>query len=305
MPFGGDDGERFRPRHRVPRPAVRLVLAVVAVLSMLFPPVALAQDDPAALDGAFAVTIADEDVPLDLVDRATVVGRWEIAFDGGQYALSRQDVGELARGRFRTAGDTLMLDDHAGILACPPSAGSYRWRVEDGRLFLAAVEEPCAPRRLILTTRVLVAAVPCPPASDGSPSPVPGAPPEPIAATPQPAGATAATPTPIDDIEAAIDDLLVRMSACWATRDPERFLALTSDAYRAAIRDGGADGYRRFAVAMALPLVWDRVEPVTLTDARHATAVVRQTSGDHQDYGRYAFVFEDGAWRWDGVFGEA
>lgn len=274
--------------------AIYVALAVIVFSALVAPWVALAQDDAATLAGSFAVTIADEDVPLDLVDRATVVGRWEIAFDGGEYALSRQDVGELARGRYRTDGDQVVLEGHAGVLACPdPSTGAYRWRADGSRLVLAAIDEPCAPRRLLLTTRVLVAAVPCPPASPASPSPSAIATPEP-AATPQPAG----------DIEAAIDGLLTRMSACWATRDPARFLALTSDAYRAAVGERGADTYRRFAIAMALPIVWDRVEPVAVTDDHNATAIVRQTSGDHEDYGRYAFVFEDGDWRWDGVFGE-
>ncbi len=283
------DGDEPVPRAWLMRLACCVVLAGLLPIVLALTPAALAQDGPEALAGAFAVTIADEDVPLDLRDRATVVGRWEIAFADGAWTLTRQDVGELANGRYDLDGDRLTLEERGGVLACT-APGVYRWRLDGDRLVLAAIEEPCAHRRLLLTTRVLVASLPCPPLAGSA------------RATP-PAGGEG-TPQPSIDAEATIDDLLTRMSACWATRDPARFLALTSDAYRATVADGGPDAYRRFAIAMAVPIVWDRVEPVVLTDEAHANAIVRQTSGDHQDYGRYAFVFEDDAWRWDGVFGE-
>jgi hypothetical protein len=58
---------------------------------------------------------------------------------------------------------------------------------------------------------------------------------------------------------------------------------------------------RRFTLRMGAPLVWERTSDVEVVDATHATASVRQLSGDNVDVLRYDFVYEDGAWRWDGT----
>ena len=91
------------------------------------------------------------------------------------------------------------------------------------------------------------------------------------------------------------------MSECWATRDPDRFLPLLSRDYRAAQTPGEGDAERRFILTMGAPIVWELAGDVEITEGVRATAMVRQTLGDSVDVATYAFVLEDGAWRWDGI----
>jgi hypothetical protein len=278
-----------------------------ATLAFLFwlalPLPVIGQEPEATLHGEYAVTIAAEDVPPDLIDGASVIGRWYITFNGdGSYILGRQDVGPLVNGQFEVDGDRLMLLTETGVLACVAeddggAAATYTWQLNGDQLQLIAVEEPCARRRLLLTTRTLSTFTACPvQASERSDS---------GAATPR---AASETPSPGDEdddsrlaLEAEIDDVLRQMSDCWATREPDRFLQLLSREFREAQFPADEDGLRGFTLAMAAPIVWDRVGEVSSLDETRATAIVRQTSGDNIDEAPYAFVFEDGAWRWDGA----
>ena len=52
---------------------------------------------------------------------------------------------------------------------------------------------------------------------------------------------------------------------------------------------------------MGAPIVWERVSDVDRVSATRVTASVRQLSGDDIDVVRYEFIYEDGAWRWDGT----
>jgi hypothetical protein len=275
---------------------------VALLLCLMLPLTAYAQDQEAhaPLQGEFAVTIAAEDVPPDLIDGASLIGRWHITFsEGGAYVFRRQDVGPLVNGQFETDGDRLTLHDESGVLACAAGQDDgamalYTWRITGDRLQLVATEEPCARRRLLLTTRTLSLLVACPlqahAQSIASATPAAGASP---GATPLASNAASTAPL--------IDDLLRQMSDCWATRDPDRFLPLLSRDFRATQQPADEAGMRRYTLAMGAPLVWERVSEVDLSDATHATASVRQVSGDNVDAVRYRFVFEDGAWRWDGL----
>lgn len=281
---------------------LRLVVALVLWLGL--PMAAAGQAADGGLRGEFAVTIAPEDVPRDLLGGPALVGRWEIAFKAdGTYVLGRQDVGAVASGRYGVDGDLVTLTDEAGLLACGvgidgrAAVGVYGWEMTGERLGLAAVQDACAGRRLLLTTRTLSAFVACPvPVAAGAAL---------EASTPPPAGIDAGSPLdfprPPVTAAAAIDDLLTRMSACWATTEPGRFLPLLSSGFRDSLISDGDDDLERFAIAMGASLVWDRVGGVETVDASHVVATIRQTSGDHEDFARYAFVYEDGAWRWDGT----
>jgi hypothetical protein len=272
-----------------------LLAALVALLPWLAPPGAVQGQDPAsALHGEFAVTIALEDVPRDLIEGASLIGRWQITFrPDGAYILGRQDVGPVVTGTFATNGDELTLRDETGILACvaddgAPSDAVYTWRRNAGNLLLIAVTEPCAPRRLLLTTRTLAPFAPCPPPALIQATPA-ATPPGPVA-------------TPVAPLtEAAIDTLLAQLSECWATRAPDRFLPLLSQEFQAALQPGGRDDARRLTLLMGAPLIWERVGPLASRDATHATARVRQISGDEIDELPFLFVYENGAWRWDGI----
>jgi hypothetical protein len=263
-----------------------MVLLTALVASQ--PPVAIGQEPEAPLHGDFAVTIAAEDVPPELIDGAALIGRWQISFAAdGSYQRARQDVGALASGRFATDGGQLTLTGETGLLACDGTRDDggdalYEWELTGDRLQLVAIEEPCAVRRLLLTTRTLSVFVACEQRARGA------APATPVSAPPAPAGAS------------EIDDLLRRMSSCWATREPEQFLPLVSESFRAEIAPNGEEGDRRFSLRMGAPIVWDRAGEVEVIADGRVEATVRQTSGDEVDLVTYAFVFEDGAWRWDG-----
>jgi hypothetical protein len=277
-----------------------LWLTTIALLLWLLRPMAIAgQSVSQPLQGEFAVTIATDDIPQDMIDGATLVGRWRISFNAdGSYTRARQDVGTLASGRFQIDGNRLSLTDESGLLACGLATGgdpgaTYEWEISDDRLRLAAIDEPCAERRLLLTTRTLAFFVSCPGATPVA---------TPIASPPTtPLASPAATPiAAVTTPDAAIDQLLARMSACWATSDPDRFLPLLSADYQASLLSNGADGLRQLLLAMSAPIVWDRVGDVEPIDVAHAVATVRQTSGDEIDYVRYRFSLAGDAWRWDG-----
>jgi hypothetical protein len=179
------------------------------------------------------------------------------------------------------------------VLACASGAddetATYRCDMTEERLLLTAIEEPCARRRLLLTTRTLFLFAACP--SDVIERATP-------AAATHTGDRSAPAPAPPDP---AIDTLLRQMSDCWATRDPDRFLSLLSRDFRATQQPEDDDDVRRFTLRMGAPLVWERTSDVEVVDATHATASVRQLSGDNVDVLRYDFVYEDGAWRWDGT----
>jgi hypothetical protein len=283
---------------------MRLPLGILALLLWLAQPLtAAAQDAGTTLMGEFAVTIASEDVPPELVDGASLIGRWRITFTAdGAFLLGRQDVGPLVNGRFETDGNELTLGEETGVLSCGAGAdrqATYTWQITGDRLQLVAIDEPCAWRRLLLTTRALSSFAACPPEELSSAAAV-GTP------TGDPITISKGTPESMilstqELTDLAIDTVLRQMSDCWATRTPDRFLRLLSQDFRAAQQPDDNADVRRFTLAMGAPIVWERVSDVELVDDTHATASVRQISGDNIDVVRYAFVFEDGAWRWDGT----
>src|SRR5262249_2066060 len=135
------------------------------------------------------------------------------------------------------------------------------------------------------------------------------------AATPvaQPAPATptvskvsnaSASPGAEGAIPQAIDALLSQMTSCWATGRPDLFLPLLTREYRAQLLQGNTstDPIAALSTLMAsTPYVWERAGEVDLVDATHATALVRQAVNTQEDFVRYAFALEDGAWLWNGA----
>jgi hypothetical protein len=258
---------------------------------------ARAELDETSLQGDFAVTIAPEDVPRDLIEGASLIGRWRVTFNAdGTYTLGRKDVGPVVTGTFATTGDELTLGDESGVLACVSEdadahAATYTWRMSENRLLLIAVEEPCARRRLLLTTRALSPYAACPPPTVTGATPV---------GTP-----TGIVATPVaEQTEAEIDILLGQLSDCWATRTPDRFIPLLSREFQVALQPDDQGGERRLTLLMGAPLIWERVSEVELIDVTHIRARVRQISGDEIDELPFDFVYEDGTWRWDGIADE-
>ncbi|MEZ4499372.1 MAG: hypothetical protein R2839_04720 [Thermomicrobiales bacterium] len=50
---------------------------------------------------------------------------------------------------------------------------------------------------------------------------------------------------------------------------------------------------------MAVPIIWERAGG-RVDSATTASAIVRTTVDQEQDYQRFLFVLEDGRWLWDG-----
>jgi hypothetical protein len=283
------------------------IIALVLVLWAVQPLVVAGQETDVPLQGEFAVTIAAEDVPPELIEGASLIGRWHITFHAdGAYQLGRQDVGPVVSGQFETGGNRLTLLGETGVLACPADEDddalpTYEWEIADGQLRLVAIEEPCDRRRLLFTTRTLSSFAACPSQTPVSAAQASGSPV--VESTSQLSSDTVvASPEPQSAPDTAIDLLLRQMSDCWATRQPDRFLQLLSRDFQASQRPDGADAARRFTLAMGAPLSWHLAGEVEMVDATHAAASVRQIAGDDIDVVRYNFVFEDGAWRWDGTF---
>ncbi len=156
--------------------SVGRILAVVLVISLVIPLASRAQDtsDPnGSIVGTYTVVINVLDVPLDVANGPTLYGRWQIIFNSdGSYRTERADViGDMVTGTYEIEGDQLTVTDEAGLLSCanasivgsiPDAAtGIYTWNRNDDRLSLVAVEDNCAGRRILFSTRQMTGYVPC------------------------------------------------------------------------------------------------------------------------------------------------
>jgi hypothetical protein len=308
------------------------VFAAVALLVWLATPLAaIAQaTDTATIVGDYSVVIAVEDVPKDVANGPALFGRWRISFRAdGTYGTVRIDIGPMVSGTYTVEGDQLTVTDESGLLSCgnasivgdePDAAtGTYQWTRTDDRLNLVPIQDNCAGRRILFATRQLSGFVACAtqaspsvsapstagtPQADGTPVGTPIAEPPPAVST------DTASPEPVPpqsdaEIAQAIDALLDQMTSCWATGQPELFLPLMTDAFRSQFlqqADGTADPIAALASLMAsTPFVWERTGDVDVIDPTHATALVRQAVNNQEDFVRYAFEFEHGAWRWAGA----
>jgi hypothetical protein len=274
--------------------------------------------------------ISIPDVQRDVANGPSLYGRWQISFRAdGTYGAERADlVGELISGTFVVDGNQVTVTDEAGMLSCsnasivgnvPDAAtGVYTWERTDDRLSLVPVEDNCAGRRILFSTRQLTGFSPCatqPLALNISASPEAQASPEaevppsveapPVAEAPNEATPEASgSPEASGPVEAAIDELLSQMTSCWATGQPEYFLPLMTESFRDQFlqSSSGSDPIAELATLMAsTPFVWQRTGDVEMVDAANATALVRQAVNNQEDFVRYAFALEDGQWRWNGT----
>lgn len=322
----------------------RVVLPALVMVALaanaIFPSFITAQDTTSSsLLGNFTVVISITDVQRDIPNGPSLYGRWQITFRAdGTYGAERADlVGELITGIYEVEGDQVTVTDQGGILSCsnasvigvlPDAAvGTYTWQRTDDRLSLTPVEDNCAGRRILFSTRQLTGFSPCATqplqlnTAIGSASPVaeesatadasPVAEGSPTVAAPPAVGApserapeASGSPTAANPDEAAIDELLSQMTSCWATGQPEYFLPLMTASFRAQFlqSSSGSDPISELATLMAsTPFVWQRSGDVTMVDDTHATALVRQAVNNQEDFVRYAFALEDGQWRWNGA----
>lgn len=162
------------------QPALRFSLLAGAFLMLvsLLPWAAYGRQDDGASDlvGEYTVTIIEDDVPLNLIGGPGLVGDWKITFaPGGAYSIERMDLGTMVTGTYTVDGQTVTVTDEAGLLSCanPQPDGSsaptatYSWELIGERLQLQAIEENCATRQLLFTTRSLAFFVACLTPSEG------------------------------------------------------------------------------------------------------------------------------------------
>jgi hypothetical protein len=293
------------------------VLGLVGTLVQPQPAAAQAQADPA---GNYTVAFDAQSIPTDLANGAILAGRWRLGFEtDGTYQAERLDLGVLVNGTWSVDGDTITITDQNGIASCTNaalesadegdvSAGTYTWALTGGRLTLTPKEDGCALRRILLSQKELTTYVPCttvvaPTGSEATPVGDGGG----VIGSLPPAANAPQGKSDKAEVEKAIDELLGQMTSCWATGDPERFLPLLSSNFRASFAGGTAQDQasakNQLDLAMGVPITWERAGDVTLTDDTHASAVVRTTAADQEEFVRYNFVLEDGHWLWDGQAG--
>lgn len=299
-----------------------------------------AQSDGDELTGDYTVAINSEEIPTDVANAEMVVGRWRISFQNGVYEAERLDLGVLIQGSYELDGDSVTITDESGIISCSNPTGAadgetdvssatYTFERDDNNLAMTPVEDGCGLRRILLSSKEFQVFVACLtgsiPAESDATSATEDDDGEEITPTPESKGASPLDVLSIDatpesgsdeekadsregeDIEAEIDGLLGQLTACWATGDPARFLPLWSEDFRDAFLSGDEDENQAaigsLQAAMQVPITWERAGDIDQTSDDTVEAVVRTTTLDEEEFVRYLFVFEDGAWRWDGAAG--
>ncbi|HET9661400.1 MAG TPA: hypothetical protein VFP05_13775 [Thermomicrobiales bacterium] len=318
--------------------AVLLMIATVAGSLALFGPVR-AQDDSPVGQWSVAITRTDVPVDIASSFSYVGRWRLGIETDG-TYDAERLDVGAtVVSGTWTVDGDQITFTDDDGLLSCSNAAaapiidddiatGAYTWTRSGKTLTLTRVDDACPGRVILLTTFSFSTFVPCSTAPLsmaellGSPvaSPIAEAPdvtasPESITsvltpdASPAAIGsaeaapelASTASPAPVRlDFATEVDDLLAQLTACWASREPERWLPLLSDEFRDSLIQSDPNFLETLTISMTSPIVWERSGDITIEAPNQISCIVKSTVGTEEDYQKFVFVFEDGQWKWNG-----
>ena len=318
--------------------AVLLIVASVAGSFVLYGPVR-AQDDSPVGEWSVAITRTDVPVDIASSFSYVGRWRLGIDADG-TYQAERLDVGAtVITGSWTVDGDQITFTDEDGLLSCSNGAaapiidddidtGTYSWARSGKTLTLTRVDDACPGRVILLTTFSFSTFVACStePISMaellGTPvaSPIAEAPSVP--ASPESVTAvltTDASPAAIGSAESVpelastaspeaasvgfaqeIDDLLAQLTACWASREPERWLPLLSDEFRDALIQSDPNFLETLTISMSSPIVWERSGDITIEAPNQISCIVKSTVGTEEDYQKFVFVFEDGQWKWNG-----
>ncbi len=210
------------------------------------------------------------------------------------------------------------------------TTGAYFWSRTAKTLTLTRVDDACPGRIILLSTfafKTFIACTtpamsmpellgtPAAAAEIGNGSSLPASPqPETLAATPNASGSPLpvavagldGSPVPIAspdahlDFAGEIDAVLDQLTACWASREPERWLPLLSNGFRQALIESDPNFLETLTISMSAPVAWERSGDITIEAPNRISTMVQSTSGTQQDFQRFVFVFEDGQWRWDG-----
>jgi hypothetical protein len=327
--------QRQFKRSRLLYSLAALFTALSLVASVVIIGQVRAQDDTPV--GEWSVALARTDIPVEVASSFSYVGRWRLGINAdGTYEAERSDVGVVVTGAWEAEGDQITFTDEDGLLSCANAAaapiinddldsGTYTWERDGKTLTLTRVDDACPGRVILLTTFAFTTFVPCTteplpiaellgsPIAEEAPPPVasptvsldvvlpdgsPAAPASPAAGPPLPA---AGSPAPARlDFATEIDDLLAQLTACWATREPERWLPLLSDEFQQALISSDPNFLETLTISMSSPIVWERSGDVTIEAPNQLSAIVKSTVGTEEDFQRFIFVFEDGEWKWDG-----
>lgn len=278
--------------------------------------------------GQWSVALARTDIPVDIASSMSYVGRWRLGIEAdGTYEAERTDVGVVIEGTWTAEGDQITFTDESGLLSCGNAAaapiidgdltaGTYTWARSGKTLTFTQVDDACPGRIILLTTFSFNTFVACstvpmttaqllgtPEASPVAAETIEPLPASPIAASSQDAAETvpAASPEPLSaTFEREIDDLLDQLTACWASREPERWLPLLSNEFRDALIASDPNFLETLSISMSSPIVWERAGEITIVAPNQITAPVKSTVGTEQDFQTFVFVFEDGQWKWNG-----
>jgi hypothetical protein len=104
----------------------------------------LPEPRPTAVDGTYTksvVALAERVHCLRCPDYAPEGGLWRVHFDKGTFRIIRAETAWKSIGTFIVAGDRLLLANDPN---CIDTVGLYTWRLEEGQLFLEAIDDPCA-----------------------------------------------------------------------------------------------------------------------------------------------------------------
>ena len=99
---------------------------------------------PTVVDGTYTKSVvapAERVHCLRCPDYAPEGGLWKIRFDKGTFRIIHAETAWKSIGTFIVAGDRLLLANDPN---CIDTIGLYTWRLEEGQLYLEAIDDPCA-----------------------------------------------------------------------------------------------------------------------------------------------------------------
>jgi hypothetical protein len=106
--------------------------------------VPIPEPKPSAIDGTYTKTVistAERVHCLRCPDYAPEGGVWKLNLDKGVFRIFHPESGWKSIGTFIVSEDRLLL---ANDPTCIDGLGLYRWRLENGRLSLEVIDDPCA-----------------------------------------------------------------------------------------------------------------------------------------------------------------
>jgi hypothetical protein len=106
--------------------------------------VPIPEPKPSAIDGTYTKTVistAERVHCLRCPDYAPEGGVWKLNLDKGVFRIFHPESRWKSIGTFIVSEDRLLL---ANDPTCIDGLGLYRWRLENGRLSLEVIDDPCA-----------------------------------------------------------------------------------------------------------------------------------------------------------------